>query len=359
MLDKENFMRLEFMCNVKENEVLGKNIYTSEGNILLKAGVRLNSFFINKLKKIGVSYVYIEDDRFDDIGNSDNKLVELKSLTIKNMSKIIKSVSDKDKKGLKDSVQVLRELIDYIVENGDTNSFLFDVKTYDNYTYLHCIDTGIMSTLLGIKMNFKTPELIELGTGAILHDIGKTKISSGIINKKGSLTEEEFKEIRNHPIYGKEILEKNYSISDNTIKVVSEHHERFDGKGYPNGLSGNEISKFGKIACVCDVYAAVSSNRSYRKQFNPNDAYELILAGSGTMFDSNVVEKFKNTFSVYPLGCRVRLSNSIEGYVVKQNFGFPDRPVIRVLNDNEEANTRKFYEIDLVNNINMTIVDMK
>lgn len=349
-------MRLEFMCNVKENEVLGKNIYTSEGTILLKAGVSLNSFFIDKLKKIGVSYVYIQDERLDDVLAIDDKLVELKRLTIKNMSKIVKNISNKDKKGLHDSIEILEELIDYVAENGDVNDLLFDVKTYDNYTYLHCIDTGIMSTFLGVNMKFNHLELRELGTGAILHDIGKTKISNSIINKTSSLTKEEFEEIKRHPIYGKEILEKNYSISDNTIKVVSEHHERFDGKGYPNGLTGNAISKFGKVVGVCDVYAAVTSNRSYRKRFKPNDAYELILSGSGTMFDGEIVQKFKNTFSIYPLGCRVILSNSVEGYVVKQNVGFPDRPVIRVLDDNGKTGSNAFYEINLMNSINITII---
>ncbi len=351
-------MRLEFMDNVNENEVLGKNIYTNEGTILLRSGIKLNNRFIQRLKEIGVSYVYIEDDRFADVDIYDDKLVELKSLTMKNMSKIVKNICNNDKTNIRESIKVLEELINYIMETGDINSFLFDIKTYDNYTYLHCIDTCVMSTFLGLNMNFNSNELRELGTGAILHDIGKTKVPYAIINKKGSLTDDEFKEIRKHPIYGKEILEKNYTISDNTIRVVSEHHERFDGKGYPYGLSGNSISKFGRVACVCDVYAAVASNRSYRKRFKPNDAYELILAGSGNMFDSKIVNKFKNTFSVYPLGSHVILSNKVEGYVIRQNGGFPDRPIIRVLNVNCTKKSERFYEIDLICNNDITIEDI-
>ncbi len=351
-------MRLEFMDNVKENEVLGKNIYTNEGTILLRSGIKLNNMFIGKLKIIGVSYVYIEDERFDDIKDCDEKFIELKSLIMKNMSKIVRNVCNKDRVNTRESVKVLEELIDYIAESGDSNSFIFDIKTYDNYTYLHCIDTCVMATFLGLNMNFNSNELKELGTGALLHDIGKTKIPYSIINKKGPLTTEERSEIRKHPIYGKEILEKNYNITDNTIKVVSEHHERFDGKGYPYGLGGNSISKFGKVACVCDVYSAVASNRSYRQRFKPNDAYELILAGSGNMFDNKIVTKFKNTFCVYPLGSHVILSNKAEGYVVKQNSGFPDRPIIRVLNANCIKKSKRFYEIDLIYNNNITIEDV-
>ena len=178
------------------------------------------------------------------------------------------------------------------------------------------------------------------------------------INKKKvphKLTEEEFLEIKNHPIYGKEILVKNMYISDVVIDAVEQHHEKIDGSGYPYGLKGNQISKFGKVVCICDVYDAVSNDRSYRKKFSPNEAYELILGGSGSMFDEKIVMKFKETFAIYPLGSCVRLSNEVEGYVVRQNKGFPDRPVIRVLYDSETREPVQFYEIDLLEHLDIVI----
>lgn len=348
-------MRLEFIDRVKENDILGKSILTNEGNVLLRSGVKLTNQYIKNLRKLGVLYVYIEDDRLDDIDIEDERLCSLKQQTMKNMNKIIKNLNNANKKEAKNSLRIVENLVEYIIESGDINKSLYDIKTYDNYTYVHCIDTGIMATFLGESMGFDLDELIELGKGAILHDIGKIKIPSKIINKKGKLTKEEFLEIKNHPIYGKEILVKNMYISDVVIDAVEQHHEKIDGSGYPYSLKGNQISKFGKVVCICDVYDAVSNDRSYRKKFSPNEAYELILGGSGSMFDEKIVMKFKETFVIYPLGSCVRLSNEVEGYVVRQNKGFPDRPVIRVLYDSETREPIQFYEIDLLERLDIVI----
>jgi putative nucleotidyltransferase with HDIG domain len=341
-------MRLEFIDRVKEGEVLGKSIFTNDGSVLLRVGVKLNDGYIKKLKELGVFYVYVDDERLEDVSIEDVRLEELKQTTIKNMSRIIKNINNGNSNQTKQSLKVVGELVDYIVELGDVNKSLYDIKTHDNYTYLHSVDTGIMAAFLGLSMGLNEHKLKELTVSAILHDIGKNKVPATIISKKGKLTEEEFEEIKKHPIYGVEILSKIFTRHDVILKAVEQHHERIDGKGYPYGLKGNEISKFGKIVSVCDVYDAVSNDRSYRKKFSPNEAYELILAGSGVSFDVEIVKKFKKTFSVYPLGCCLKLSNGIEGYVIKQNENFPDRPVIRVLYDSETGKPVTFYEIDLL-----------
>lgn len=348
-------MRLEFINRVKENDVLGKNVLTNDGNVLLRAGVSLTNNYIRKLQELEVFYVYVEDSRLDDIDIEDEKLNELKRLAMKTMDKIIRNLNNLNGREAKDSLRIVENLIHYIIDSGDVNKSLYDIKTYDNYTYVHSIDTGIMSTFLGEAMGINKYELVELGKGAILHDIGKTKISRSIINKKGPLTDEEFLQMKKHPIYGKDILGKNMSISDIILDAVEQHHEKINGEGYPYGLRGNQISKYAKIVCISDIYDAVSNDRSYRKKFSPNDAYELILAGSGSVFDENMVMKFKDTFSIYPLGCCVRLSNKIEGYVIKQNAGFPNRPIIRVLYDCESREAITFYEVDLLKHLDITI----
>lgn len=348
-------MRLEFINRVKVDEILGRNIYTNDGSILLRTGVKLTKQYIQKLKDLGVFYIYVEDDRLEDISVEDEKLSDLKAVTMKNMSNIIKNVTAADKKGTKDSLSVVEDLVNYIIEMGDVNKSLYDIQTYDNYTYLHSIDTGIMAVFLGLSMNLKEDELKELTIGAILHDIGKTQIPKDIITKPGKLTVEEFEEIKKHPIYGKNILEKNFSISTEILKAVEHHHERVDGSGYPHGLTSNGISKYAKIICVCDVYDAVSNDRTYRGKFNPSDAYELILAGCGNAFDAEIVKKFKETFSVFPLGVCLKFSNGVEGYVIKQNKNFPDRPILRVLYEAETREPIKFYEIDLLQYKNIVV----
>jgi putative nucleotidyltransferase with HDIG domain len=351
-------MRLEFINRVTEDDVLGKSILTNDGKVLLRAGVTLSSNYIKKLRELGVFYVYIEDDRLSEIYVEDERLDELKKNTIKNMSVIMKNINNYNKNEMKESLLRVEELIEYVIESGDVNKSLYDIKTHDNYTYIHSIDTAIMAAFLGLSTKCNERQLKELGVSAILHDVGKLNIDPAIINKIGSLSETEFGEMRKHPVYGAEILKKNVYIPEKVIDAVIQHHERVDGRGYPYGLSGNNISMYAKIVSVCDVYDAVSNDRSYRKKFSPNDAYELILAGSGTAFDENIVLKFRETFAVYPLGSCLRLSNGVEGYVIKQNQNYPDRPVLRVLYDSETKKPINFYEIDLLQSLNLTVVSV-
>ncbi|MBE6067081.1 MAG: HD-GYP domain-containing protein [Clostridium lundense] len=348
-------MRLEFINRVKEQEVLGKSILSSDGKILLRAGMKLTDSYIKKLRELGVFYIYVEDERLDDVQVEDEHLSELKQITMKTMGSLIKNVNNVNKKELKECLNVVENLIEYIIDLGDVNKSLNDIKTFDNYTYVHSLDTCIMTSFLGLNSGFNEASLKDLGIGAILHDVGKTKISSKILNKEGKLTDEEFKEIKKHPVYGAEILKKNISIPDSIVHMVEQHHERVDGKGYPYGLSGNGISKSAKVICICDVYDAISNDRCYRRKFSPNDSYELILSGAGTSFDMNVVQKFKDTFAIYPLGCRVRISNGEEGYVIRQNKGFPDRPVLRMFYDAEQKSPIPFYEIDLLKNPSLVV----
>lgn len=351
-------MRLEFISKIKEGDVLSKSILANGGTVLLRAGVKLTSNYINKLKEIGVFYVYIEDERLDDVDVEDERLTELKQVTMKSMSDIIKNVNNGNGKKLKESLSVVEEMINYILELGDVNKSLYDIQTYDNYTYIHSLDTCIMATFLGMSSKFNEYDMKNIGIGAILHDIGKTKVPIKVLNKQGRLTDEEFNVIKKHTIFGGEILRKNVRVPEAIINIVEQHHERVDGGGYPYGLVGGQISKFAKNVCICDVYDAVSNDRCYRKKFSPNDAYELILAGTGSIFDEQVVKNFKDTFAIYPLGCCVRLSNGKEGYIVSQNKGFPDRPIIRVLYD---VGTRKpviSYEIDLLFNPSIVIEDI-
>lgn len=352
-------MRLEFLDRVKDNEVLGKSIFTSEGNILLRAGTKLTRIYIDKLMKLGVSYVYLEDFRLEDAEVEDAKLIELKRLTLKNMSRLSKNIYEGNTNGYSDSLKVVEELIDYITDLDYVNSNLYDIKTYDNYTNFHSVDTGVMATFMGVySKKYNQFEIKELGIGAFLHDIGKIKIPKNIINKPGNLTEEEFNEIKNHPIYGTKILMKNHNFSEKEIDVVAQHHERVDGKGYPYGLAGNEISDYAKITSICDVYNAVRTDRCYRTRIKPNECYELILSGSGSSFDVKMIDIFKASFAVYPLGICVKLSNGIEGYVIRQNAGFPDRPVIRVLYDSVSRKPIQFYEINLIETLNVVVEDV-
>lgn len=347
-------MKLVFINNIKEGEILARDIFANNGCILLKANTKLTYTYIDNLINHGVFYIYIKDSRLDDI-KDDHYLAELKQKAFENIPKIFNDLTSDNEIHVNESLKSITNLINYVIDEKTINTNLYEVKAYDNYTYIHCIDTCIMASYLGTALKLNKDILKNLGLAAIFHDIGKIKISNKIINKNSSLTHNEFEEIKKHPIYGHDILLKSGINSKDILNGVIQHHEKLDGTGYPFGLKGNEISLIAKIITLCDIFTAVSANRSYRPRFDPSEAYELILSLSGSTLDESLVQSFKNTFAIYPLGSCLRLSNGIEGYVVKQSTNFPDRPIIRVLYNSKTGKSVPSYEINLLRQTNLTI----
>lgn len=349
-------MKLELVDRIKPGEVLGKSILTFDGKVLLREGTKLNRLYINKIKEMGVFYVYLVESQLSDVEVSDSSLTGLKQSAMSTMSNVMKNTPMmKDRKKALDIIKTIDELIKYISENGDINKSLYEIQTHSNRRYIHSVEVCVRSIFLGKELGIKNEQLNELGVSALLHDIGMTKIPLDILEKRGVYTKEEQLIIKEHPVKGYEILKQNIRISEAILNAVLQHHERVDGTGYPMGLKGCQINKYAKIIAVCDMYDLVTNNDNYKKAFRPHDAYELIIGGSSCIFDQEVVMAFKRIFSVYPLGCCVQLSNGIEAYVVKQNEYFPDRPILRVLYDKDTKKPIKPYEINLINDINVVI----
>lgn len=352
-------MRLIGMHNAKPGDVLGETVLTQDGSIMLKQGVMLTTRYIEKLIELGIGYVYIEDEMLDDVETQDPKFLQIKSDVVKVLSKSFINLSYTDAKpDVSDTVSTISNLVEYFLEHKEINNcHLTEIKTYDNYTYIHSLNTCVIALFFGVQLNYTRSMLMDLGTGTLLHDIGKTKIPKEVLNKSGRLNDEEFDIMRQHSQLGYQLLEKIDYINDRSKRIVLEHHERIDGSGYPKGINGKKISKFAKVAAISDVYDAIVSDRVYRKGIGGNEAYEFILGGAGTLFDWELVNIFKNNFSIYPLGVCVKLSNGIEGFVVRDNKGFPDRPIIRVLY-NKDKMAIEPYEIDLVEKIDIGITEM-
>lgn len=350
-------MRFEWVKNLKGDEVLGRSVTDSLGNTLLTPGTRLNQAYIKKLEQQGIFSLYVQDDSLKDIVQ-DEKAAGLKYAAMNKLPELFKCLAYGRPSDILDSYNAVKELIDYIIEEGDVKTNLFEINKYDNYTYVHCIDTGMMATFLGMAINMPKEELRLLGEGAVLHDIGKIIIPEKIINKNGPLTSEEYEIVKKHPMYGYRILKQSKIQNSIILDIVCNHHEKYNGTGYPNGKSGKELSIFSKIVTLCDIFTALSSNRSYRNRFNPNEAYEYILSNSGVLFDPEIVNIFKKAFAIYPLGCHVKLSNNVEGFIVSQNPNFPDRPVVRVIYDNITGERIPFYDINLMTNLNLTICNV-
>lgn len=349
-------MKLALVKNLNNTETLAKDIISCTGKVLLKKGILLSTNIVNKLVSQGIFFVYIKADELDDISSNEDKLIDLKKSTLESIPNMFNDLITCNEKSLNYSLGIVDDLVSHIQSDNSMSLNLYEVKTYDNYTYIHSVDTSIMSIFLGSNMNLSTQDLRSLAISSMFHDIGKTKISNKIVNKPEKLTRNEFDQMKLHPFFGKEILSKVSSIPQSVIDGVAQHHEKFDGTGYPFNMKSNNICLLARIISICDVFTAITADRVYRKKFNPKEAYEYILSQSYSSFDPDIVQVFKNTFAIYPIGCHVLLSNGLKGYIVRQNQQLPDRPVIRIFTDKYE-NKIPIYDLDLKTNLNITVVN--
>jgi HD-GYP domain-containing protein (c-di-GMP phosphodiesterase class II) len=216
--------------------------------------------------------------------------------------------------------QVVNQMIDSIFRNRDALASLTRLKGYDEYTFVHSINVCILCLALGRHLNFSYEELQQIGIGALLHDAGKMKVPPHILNKPGKVTEEEYGAIKKHPLYTLEVLEKAGEIPDASMQMAVQHHERYNGKGYPYGLAGDQIIPFGQIAAIIDVYDAITSDRCYQRGIPPYEGIRKIYEWAKTDFNQKLVENFIQCIGIYPVGTLVQLDTDEVGivYSIKQ-----------------------------------------
>ncbi len=350
-------MRLVNTRYVVEGSVLARPVINSSGRILLQAGVSVTTSYIGRLMAMGYDVLFIEDDRLEDVEfhmSITGQTREAAYKTIENVSKYIESGDESSLKAA--SVRgTIQQMLNDLLFSSDILGNLTEIQGYDDYTFHHSVNATIIGLVLGIASGFSEHKLLEFGMGVLMHDIGKIKVPEEILNKKASLTEVEFEEIKKHSTYGFDILRRNNDFSILSAHVAFQHHEKWNGSGYPRGLKGNEIHEYGKLAAIADVYEALTSRRVYRKAIEPNEAYEYIVSQSDVHFDPKVLEVFRKHIAVYPSGSGILLSNGQRGNVVKQNPAFPNRPLVRVFYQGEEPLTAP-TDINLVEYPSLMII---
>lgn len=172
---------------------------------------------------------------------------------------------------IKNARENVTKMVSTILEDDFTVSSFLSILAYDYYTHTHSLNVSVYAICLGRHLGLSEKDLEELGTSALLHDIGKSKVDNKIINKNGKLTQQEFKEVQEHPALGWNILVKLGINNKNILSGVRNHHEKIDGSGYPDNLRGEDISLFAKVIAICDVFDTLTTKRSYKepvKTFN-------------------------------------------------------------------------------------------
>lgn len=341
---------------IKGDVTLAENLYTKEGAVLIKNGAVINERIIKRINEVGIFTVYITDAYSPDIDL--DRIVDI-NMRIKGVN-LAKEVYEKVKQGKDISTDfpklygLFDDVYDEILAAKGRQINYIDIKSVDNYTYGHALNVAILSTLLGIECGVKMPQLKSLFIGALLLDIGMMLIPQDTYQRTEELTEFQVEMLHKHVQVGYDYL-RNIHEADAFIKNIAlTHHERFDGKGYPNGQSGTNIHLFSRIVGICDVYDAMTSDRVYKSAVPPNEAIEFLMGSAGQHFDLEITEKFCKMINPYPEGSLVKLNNGDIAVVRKVIRDMPLRPLISVIHNVGPKLVLK--EVDLYETRNLVIV---
>lgn len=247
-------------------------------------------------------------------------------------------------------------LISQFLANTGLAVKLLDLDSFDRYTYRHSINVGLLFMMVARDWGSEE-ELIELVFGAVLHDIGKARVGAAIINKEGPLDDSEWEIMRKHTLWSAEMLTE-AGATPQAISIARWHHEKVDGSGYPEHLSGGQIDEYARLAAVCDVYDALTTRRSYKQKMDFARAIDIIIRGCGKHFDPGIAHQFIRRIGRYPVGTFVKLSTGEAAIVLRVNDGAINRPVIsRVLDANGEVRDHA-EELDLSQDQSLHITEI-
>lgn len=333
-------MRLVPIECVREGSFLAKTIFDENERVLLREGVILTENLINRIKLIPLYSIYINDEYSDTVIDDIIK-PELRQKCISTLKDTFKSIEKYSSQNTGNKSKVMgsflcindlaQEIMDEILNSKNLMINLVDIKNSDNYTYQHSVNVAVLSLVLGTQLSLRRSELLDLCTGALIHDIGKVFIPKEILNKPSTLTTAEFSLIAEHTLKGYNYLKDSSDISSVPRIIVLQHHEKVNGRGYPENRESDKINKLAKITAICDVYDALTSDRPYRRAMLPSDALEYIMAHGGTHFDYDMVKAFSKIIVPYPQGTIVKLSNDDIGIVQETYVNFPLRPQVKIL----------------------------
>jgi len=357
-------MRRVHIDNVRSGDIIAKTLFQENGNVLLGAGVELTDRYISRLQNIGIDYIFIEDALTEGIMVEEPISDATRNAATREIFKTMTAFKDTDLgKGrviLPDIGKNFRDIFGSIMTDLSSRPNivvnLTNIHSLDSYLFQHSVNVAILAGIIGTAKGLNRLQLEELGVGALLFDIGMTKMPDKILKQAGKLSEQEEKLLHSHPMEGFEILRKYHDISIVSAHCALQHHERFNGSGYPRKLKQNEIHLYGQIVGLADMYDALVSPRPYRKRYTNSEAIEFLFAAGGTYFDHDLIKLFCSHISIYPIASMLLLNTGQTVVVVSNSELALHRPIVRVIKEADGQVPKTPYELDLKNELHITIV---
>jgi len=243
--------------------------------------------------------------------------------------------------------EIADELVESLLSNSDAIHSLSALRTKDAYLLEHSLNVGVMLVSFGRSLGFDRNMLKKLMIGGIIHDIGKTQVDIDVLNKPARLSEEEFKHMQQHQVLSRPLLDAMPNLSPISRDISSMHHEKLDGTGYPDGLSGEQISLVGRIGSIVDIYDALTAVRVYKDGMCPSKAFKIMNTLIGFHLDGDLLKKFMLNIGLYPVGSLVQLNDGSAGLVWESNFENFKRPIVKTFYSTKYRGYRDVKFIDL------------
>ncbi len=335
-------------------DVLATDVFNAAGKILVIKNTIVSDNLIVGLKKNYIDSVFI----YRDISEEHHSLsVSIKGIMMKEAEEIIDNQILKYIKKDKNIKEIKTTILE-ILKSDRVISLLMPLRALGENLFRHSLSVGIYAVAVGKEMFFPQHRLFILGTAALLHDVGMREVPKDILLKNSPLTEEEKLIIQRHPWYGFEIVKGVEGFSAEIYNVILEHHERYDGTGYPNALPNEKIHTMAKIIAVCDVYDALTSDRPHRTKHKRTESIEYLLGAGNFYFNHEIVKALINTIIIYRYGQWVELNTGETGVVIEEEVQpFNIKPKVMLYFDEEGKQLKepRLIDLSLRDNINISI----
>ncbi len=334
--------------------VLSTAVFDSYGNLLLPQGTRLTLDNVAALGRIGGGEMFFDDRRVDDVPVTPLIPARIEGDAARRLHAVVgeAKAAVADASGQKRiDVNPVEKAAYTMVEQlfpvvlGEVNATgCFSLRDYD---HVHPVQVAALSILMGRKTGYNEADLARLGLAAMVENVGYVALSGGMMDEPAALTQIETHETHQHSQYGYQILTDHSAVAEDVAQTVLEHHERWDGSGYPRGVKGDAISFFARLIAIADSYYALVSRRPHRQSHLPHEAIEFIMAYSGELFDPDLVRLFAKLMPLYPTGVMVNLNTGEMGIVSDAKPGLVGRPIVRICYDKHLSELSRPYDMDL------------
>ncbi|MGE5403621.1 MAG: HD-GYP domain-containing protein [Candidatus Saccharibacteria bacterium] len=314
--------------------ILGYTVVDKEGKPLFVKNTMLTLQNIASLSKTGIKNVFIKKS-FADITLPETLANRVQSAATRNIETIFREVHAKGAINIDLLKRSVALLLEHAMKNTDVLISLAGIEIYGDYLIKHSLDVAILSLSIGLSLGLSEANLIDLAIGAVLHDIGMTYVDPSIVNKPDKLSNQEMAQVQKHTEIGYAILRTYNELTIGISNIALQHHERWDGTGYPKGLERTKIQDYARIIAIADVFDALISDRPYRKGFSIEEALIIMEKLEGNYFESEAFGAFLSGIVLYPTGSMVCLNNGQTATVIRPGDRFSNRPVVATVLDEQ------------------------